>query len=1009
MRPISITLTNFGPFLNEYIDFRNVHENQLFLISGKTGSGKTMIFDAIVYALFGEASTKGRKELDLRSHFADGKSPMTVVFEFKLGDSYFKVERQGAFYKEGNVSKTNGQLDIFQYIEDGYELRESKITAGNQMLKDLLGVDAEQFRQLFILPQGEFKRFLLSKSIEKQEILRTLFDSQRFEMIQKQLTDDVKESRDQIERNFDQLENYWHDIETFNDASLQEHKATPVRQTEQLLKVIPEFERTGNQLLEQLTKQQQSQQQQLESIQQQLEHNKQLQDNFHKLQQNQAELAKLNEREPEIEDLKQTLTKLNEVKPLANLIENKKTLDEKQLATEQQLYQVEKTIGQLVQEQTELQQHYDRQQNHSETIEQQRQFLSNTKMFYQHIEKYKTAYNQITDIQQVYNEQSQQLTEVKERIEQLHNELKDEQPDYEAIEKIDQQIYELTNQIKEYQRNETAKQQYIKNQEEIEQQQAKLKAQERQLAQLTASYNDIDQVNLQFSNKQEAIAQIQTILNIGDTCPVCGNEVHDLAQHIDFENLSKRQQELSKLEHSMQQCKEQIIQHTTTLEHLTTQQTANPVNMDETYDIAELEQQLTQIQDQRTAAKQRNTYIQNQRTQLQQLEQQAHTLELDLKKSEAQYQQNETLINDFERVTQCANTTDFVKTFDAQNEDVTNFDNTVEQLNNDLQKCQNQLNIERNSKKYVEAQLQDIKDELQTTDEKVQQEMHRIGFTTMAQVQTAIEQLNNKSAIETEINTFEKEKQTISIVVSQLEEATRNQTVANIDDLEQQVSVQQTELTQITTQLNQHEYKVDFNKTKFTAIKNLIAELNDYLHTQQEIFQLSEILAGKNEHKLTLENYVLIHYLERILGQANQRLALMTNQRYQLKRRQQVSQGYSGLEIDVFDAYSNQTRHISSLSGGESFQASLALALGLSEIVQQEAGGIVLSSMFVDEGFGTLDQETLETALDTLLRLKSTGRMVGIISHVSELKQRIPLILEVTTEGYQSVTQFKQQ
>ena len=191
--------------------------------------------------------------------------------------------------------------------------------------------------------------------------------------------------------------------------------------------------------------------------------------------------------------------------------------------------------------------------------------------------------------------------------------------------------------------------------------------------------------------------------------------------------------------------------------------------------------------------------------------------------------------------------------------------------------------------------------------------------------------------------------------------------------------------------------------------KNLIAELNDYLHTQQEIFQLSEILAGKNEHKLTLENYVLIHYLERILGQANQRLALMTNQRYQLKRRQQVSQGYSGLEIDVFDAYSNQTRHISSLSGGESFQASLALALGLSEIVQQEAGGIVLSSMFVDEGFGTLDQETLETALDTLLRLKSTGRMVGIISHVSELKQRIPLILEVTTEGYQSVTQFKQQ
>ncbi|RIO80616.1 SMC family ATPase, partial [Staphylococcus gallinarum] len=173
--------------------------------------------------------------------------------------------------------------------------------------------------------------------------------------------------------------------------------------------------------------------------------------------------------------------------------------------------------------------------------------------------------------------------------------------------------------------------------------------------------------------------------------------------------------------------------------------------------------------------------------------------------------------------------------------------------------------------------------------------------------------------------------------------------------------------------------------------------------------QLSEILSGQNNLKLTLENYVLIHYLERILAQANQRLSLMTGQRYRLSRRQQVSKGYSGLEIEVFDTYSNQTRHITSLSGGETFQASLALALGLSEVVQEESGGITLESMFVDEGFGTLDQETLETALDTLMSLKSTGRMVGIISHVSELKQRIPLILEVQSDNYQSITKFKQQ
>ena len=132
-----------------------------------------------------------------------------------------------------------------------------------------------------------------------------------------------------------------------------------------------------------------------------------------------------------------------------------------------------------------------------------------------------------------------------------------------------------------------------------------------------------------------------------------------------------------------------------------------------------------------------------------------------------------------------------------------------------------------------------------------------------------------------------------------------------------------------------------------------------------------------------------------------------SGERYQLKRRESISHGYSGLEIEVFDFHSNKSRHISSLSGGETFQASLALALGLSEVVQQESGGITLESMFIDEGFGTLDQETLETALDTLVKLKTSGRMVGIISHVSELKQRIPLILEVTSNQYQSHTRFK--
>lgn len=238
---------------------------------------------------------------------------------------------------------------------------------------------------------------------------------------------------------------------------------------------------------------------------------------------------------------------------------------------------------------------------------------------------------------------------------------------------------------------------------------------------------------------------------------------------------------------------------------------------------------------------------------------------------------------------------------------------------------------------------------------------------------------------------------------------TRDKELQDIDRLREQYENEQQKFDLVASELSKHEYKMEFNAQKINEIEKIINQLEEELKEQQEIFQLSEILSGQNNLKLTLENYVLIHYLERILAQANQRLSLMTGQRYRLSRRQQVSKGYSGLEIEVFDTYSNQTRHITSLSGGETFQASLALALGLSEVVQEESGGITLESMFVDEGFGTLDQETLETALDTLTSLKSTGRMVGIISHVSELKQRIPLILEVQSDNYQSITKFKQQ
>ena len=160
---------------------------------------------------------------------------------------------------------------------------------------------------------------------------------------------------------------------------------------------------------------------------------------------------------------------------------------------------------------------------------------------------------------------------------------------------------------------------------------------------------------------------------------------------------------------------------------------------------------------------------------------------------------------------------------------------------------------------------------------------------------------------------------------------------------------------------------------------------------------MSEVANGRNSAYISLQRFVLSVILEEVLENASHRLQYLSDGRYDLVRRQEVKRRgtKSGLDIDVFDVYSGQTREASTLSGGESFLASLSLALGLSDVVQQRSGGIKLDTLFIDEGFGSLDQGALDLAINSLLELRNSGRMIGIISHVSELKEQIHLGVEV--------------
>ncbi|OPF68087.1 exonuclease subunit SbcC [Staphylococcus warneri] len=1007
MKPMMLKLNNFGPFLNETIDFRNIDQNQLFLISGKTGSGKTMIFDAIVYALYGEASTKNRKENDLRSHFADGNSAMQVTFEFELNHKLFKIVRTGPYIKEGNTTKTPAKLNVFEYIENEFDLRESMVNAGNQFIIDLIGVNAEQFRQLFILPQGEFKKFLLSNSKEKQGILRTLFNSERFEEIEKQLNENVKNEKIQIEERYKNIERLWNDLHTFENDELEELKSINVHQTDKIIEVLHRFNEFGKKIGRKKYEQKKNNENEIEKVEQKLSDNKELELNLNELNKSESTLKQLKQKENNINQQRERLNKINEIKPLSQLLDRNEAANKKLNQAEKLIEIVGQEINKLIKEKEENQLELNQLSEQEESINKEKAYLEKTNTFYTNMTLYLNSYK---DKERLIS----QLVDLNENREIIENELlklneaiKSKEINYSYVEQLSQDIFNIEKEL------ELAEK--LKNDMKIK---AELTS---KLNDTKTSYNqkcieiedlsnklsEIDKTEINLNNKETLVEQLQQVMSLEDTCPICGNEITSLGQHIDFDSINKKQNLIQSLQKELNEMNIDKAKLESTLNHLTEQ--INNIHVDENTmpDIKTLYSKINRKKEEKEKQQKENEFILKTNKKVEQKRQESFEIENEIKNAKSKIEQCEIRINDFESTTQYNEIDEFETYFKKLKSNVDHYLKLLENHKQNRNEIIQKLSIEENNLHHHKQTKNDIQEEIKQTQQALDAEMNRLNIDSIEQVQDIIKIVYEKEDIENEIKEYDKQIHKNELEISRLKKLVAGRKLDDIGEIQKTLSELKAKLENVTNEIATLEYQLKLNQQKVDEIVSHIEYLNKELKEQQDIFNLAEILSGKNSQKLTLENYVLIYYLEKIIAQANIRLATMSGQRYQLQRREALSQGFSGLEIDVFDFYSNKARHISSLSGGETFQASLALALGLSEIVQQESGGISLQSMFIDEGFGTLDQETLETALDTLVNLKSKGRMVGIISHVSELKQRIPLILEVTSNQYQSMTKFK--
>ncbi|HGZ9186410.1 TPA: SbcC/MukB-like Walker B domain-containing protein, partial [Staphylococcus aureus] len=568
-------------------------------------------------------------------------------------------------------------------------------------------------------------------------------------------------------------------------------------------------------------------------------------------------------------------------------------------------------------------------------------------------------------------------------------------------------ITNINNEINIIKENEKAKAELDKllgSKQELENQ---INEETSILKNLEIKLDRYDKTKLDLNDKESFISEIKSAVNIGDQCPICGNEIQDLGHHIDFESIAKRQNEIKEIEANIHAIKSNIAVHNSEIKFVNEKISNINIKTQSDFSLEVLNKRLLENENALNNQRDLNKFIEQMKEEKDNLTLQIHNKQLRLNKNESELKLCRDLITEFETLSKYNNITNFEVDYKKYVQDVNQHQELSKEIEDKLMQLSQRKLIEQNNLNHYENQLETYNNDLELNEQSIEMEMSRLNLTDDNDINEIIAWRGEQEELEQKRDTYKKRYHEFEMEIARLESLTKDKELLDSDKLKDEYELKKEKMNTLIDEYSAVHYQCQNNINKTQSIVSHINYLNQELKDQQEIFQLAEIVSGKNNKNLTLENFVLIYYLDQIIAQANLRLATMSDNRYQLIRREAVSHGLSGLEIDVFDLHSNKSRHISSLSGGETFQSSLALALGLSEIVQQQSGGISLESIFIDEGFGTLDQETLETALDTLLNLKSTGRMVGIISHVSELKNRIPLVLEVKSDQYQSSTRFK--
>lgn len=1036
MKPLTLALKNFGPYIAETIDFNKFADSSLFLISGKTGSGKTTIFDGMSYALFGESSGKLRQGKEMRSTFADPSEPTEVHLTFSHGDYFYEITRkpeQELYKKRGEGTRTqSAKISLIVKDHTGKELREyTKRREVDTFIQELLHLDANQFAQIVLLPQGEFRTFLIANSNDKEKVLRNLFGTQLYQTLNEQLKVQLKTvnkgieaTQQMIQAKLDQL--YWQE-------PLQKELVV-----EQQLVLLDQQQET-------MQKQQAIEKSALAVLQKQ------------KQQKEQEKFA--------LEELANEFTKQNQLKKQKEELDQAAVMIEELRAEEQQLQWVQKHQGLIekIDEKVKLISTYEQELKSNRSQQKTQQEL----------------FQQLEQKQSENEQRSAEMLIAKEQVTRLQFQI----PLYEEKESIDSTIEKnhlllesLTKKLTETkEKQQNAEQAYqqelvvIEGKSQIEKEQLTLERHREQWLifidnwakkeQLETKKNSIvEQLVVKDAELKEASVEKETIyeqfaqqksqwakmqisrlslfLVAGEPCPVCGSvehPKHNEHQEFTLEEIQAIENQLNEIEKRAQKQEVTVakLQAQYTQVKLTERELQQEL-AEQTHKVDSLFEQLQEKQIitlkapitsdgiesvtanlQATAAKlehelERIEIAQNKITELEKVlkEQQLEVQEQEKIVTEKQLEQtaNETKLKTISEqlIDEQLSLAEITATKQQLEQQIINWEKQKQELDEQMAKVKESRLLLKNSEKHLVKEQDTNLTEKMSLEQQLMKAIQESSFELDENsVRMLLKEVTRLDAIKEELTTFDKKQDQLAFQLTELEQKLENkeqpETNSLTDEIEQLTISLQTKEARYYQQLE----KIQANESIQKQVKELITSVEQQWSEVTALHQLAATVNGDNPRKTSLERYVLQTYLEEVLKVANQRLGLLTNNRYQFELNQDSGsyKNQTGLEINVYDDNAGSTRSAHTLSGGESFIAALALALSLAEVIQEQAGGVLIEALFIDEGFGSLDEEALEMAMEALEVIENEGRMIGIISHVSELKARIPQQLQIQTNG----------